>query len=1062
MRGVGLPLGSLPLPFAATLNLSTLDGTNGFRISGVALADFSGRVVASAGDVNGDGIGDLIIGAREADPNGSSSGASYVVFGRDTATVGDFLANLNLSDLDGTNGFRIKGVAAGDQSGVSVASAGDVNGDGIGDLIIGAYGADPNSVFAAGASYVVFGSNAGFGADLNLSGLDGINGFRISGEVANDVSGFSVASAGDVNGDGIDDLLIGAKFADPNASATGASYVVFGRDRATAGDFLANLNLSDLDGSNGFQISGEVTLDQSGSSVASAGDINGDGIDDLIIGARYADPNGASSGASYVVFGSDAGFVPDLNLSTLDGSNGFQINGALAGDQAGFSVASAGDVNGDGIDDLIIAAPYADPNGRFSGTTYVVFGSNAGFAATLELSGLDGSNGFRINGATLDDVSGFSVASAGDVNDDGFDDLIIGARAADPNGSMSGSSYVVFGSDAGFAAVLNLADLDGANGFRIDGAAADHRSGFSVAGAGDVNGDGIDDLIVGAPFATLNGINTSGASYVIFGQAAAQAVVETGTGGDDSYVGGALDDDLSGGAGNDILNGGLGADLLAGGLGDDTYYVDDAGDVTDETGGDGIDTVISTITRTLGAGLERLTLTGVADLDGTGNTLANILTGNDGANVLDGGDGADQLLGGLGADDLAGGAGGDLLDGGVGADAMAGGLGDDTYVVEDIGDAVTELGGEGVDRVRAGITYALGAEVENLELTGSANINGTGNGLANQIAGNSGDNILSGGGGNDVIRGNLGLDDLNGDDGNDQLLGGDGNDELYGGASNDILQGGADEDTLYGGAGLDNLDGGTGADVLYGEAGNDQLQGGDGIDLLYGGADNDVLRGGSGADVLVGGTGDDTYFVDDLSDTLTEAAGEGTADTVRASIDWTLGDNFERLILDGSSPIFGTGNALANHMTGNSGVNILEGLGGNDTLNGGLGNDILVGGTGNDILIGGGGDDRFLIRAESVFTSSNPGGRSIETDTISDYAIGQDFLDLSVIDAIAATGADDAFSIVGAFNGNAGQMTVTFAGAITTVLLDIDGDQTADYRLRINGDVTADTADWVL
>ena len=1049
------------MPFAATFNLSTLDGTNGFRISGAALADFSGRVVASAGDVNGDGIADLIIGAKDADPNGSSSGASYVVFGRDTATVGDFLADLNLSTLNGTNGFRIRGAAAGDQSGVSVASAGDVNGDGIGDLIIGAYLADPNALLSAGASYVVFGSDAGFGPDFNLSALDGTNGFRISGEAANDASGLSVASAGDVNGDGIDDLIIGARGADPNGSASGASYVVFGRDTAIAGEFLANLNLSDLNGSNGFQINGELAGDQAGFSVASAGDINGDGLGDLIIGARYADPNGTSSGAVYVVFGSNAGFGANLDLSTLSGSNGFQINGVAAGDQAGFRAASAGDVNGDGIDDLIIGAPYADPNGRYSGSSYVVFGSDAGFAATLELSALNGSNGFRLDGVALDDISGFSVASAGDVNEDGFDDLIIGARAADPNGSMSGSSYVVFGGNAGFAAVLNLADLDGANGFRIDGAAADHRSGFSVAAAGDVNGDGIDDLIVGAPFATLNAINTSGGSYVLFGQAAVQAVVETGTGGDDSYVGGALDDDLSGGAGNDILNGGLGADLMIGGLGDDTFYVDNLGDVVGENPGEGTDTVISTITWTLGADFERLTLSGVADIDGTGNALANILIGNDGANTLDGGDGADQLFGGLGADDLLGRAGGDLLDGGAGADAMAGGTGDDTYVVDNIGDAITELGGEGIDRVRASITYTLGAEVESLQLTGAGNIDGTGNNLANQIDGNSGDNILSGGGGADIIRGNGGVDGVNGDDGNDQLLGGDGNDELYGGDGSDTLSGGADSDLLYGGAGLDMLDGGSGSDILNGEAGNDKLQGGDGDDQLFGGDNNDQLTGAAGLDTLTGGLGDDTYFVDDYLDTLVEAAGEGS-DIVKASVTWVLGDNFERLILDGSADIDGSGNDLNNQITGNSGANLLFGGNGNDTLNGGLGNDEIIGGAGNDILIGGGGADVFFVQIESISASTDLIG-AVETDTISDYANGIDSLDFSDVDAdISTNGVDDAFTIVSAFDGTAGRMTLNFAGGITTVLLDVDGDNIADYRLRINGDATGDTGGWVL
>ena len=241
--------------FPANINLANLNGTTGFKLSGVAAGDASGISVSEAGDINSDGIADLIIGALFASPNGTASGASYVVFGKNPATAGDFPANLELSTLDGTTGFKLSGVAAHDYSGRSVNAAGDINGDGIADLIIGATGAGPNY---SGASYVVFGKDAAAGnfpANLELSSLDGTTGFKLSG-TAYDQSGYSVSAAGDINGDGIADLLIGAPSADPNGSYSGASYVVFGKDTAAAGNFPANLELSRLDGTTGFKLSG--------------------------------------------------------------------------------------------------------------------------------------------------------------------------------------------------------------------------------------------------------------------------------------------------------------------------------------------------------------------------------------------------------------------------------------------------------------------------------------------------------------------------------------------------------------------------------------------------------------------------------------------------------------------------------------------------------------------------------------------------------------------------------------------------------------------------------------
>ncbi len=515
------------MPDLPAIDLGSLDGTDGFRLDGAVRHDRAGFSVALAGDVNGDGFDDLIVGAYGAAGGHygyvhdkfydaevwqwisvREAGLSYVVFGHAGASP----AYLNFNAIDGENGFVLAGVDFGDFSGRSVASAGDVNGDGFDDLIVGAYRGDPGGQ-SSGESYVVFGHAGPFDPRLDLFALDGDNGFRIDGALAGDVSGWSVASAGDVNGDGYDDVIVGAFRADPDgASAAGASYVVFGH----AGGFEATLSLAALDGSNGFRLEGISNGDWSGYSVASAGDINGDGFDDLIVGANGADRPGATQiGESYVVFGHAGSFGSVIELGGLDGSNGFRLDGIDGADFAGLSVASAGDVNGDGIEDMIVGAPGADPVGRpDAGESYVVFGRTGGFGSAIDLAALDGSNGFRIDGAAHGDASGASVASAGDVNGDGYDDLIIGARRADTGGSDAGAAYVVFG-HAGGPASISLAELHNF-GFVLNGSGAGSLAGTSVASAGDLNGDGYDDLIVGAPGVFDN----AGAAYVIYGSAA--------------------------------------------------------------------------------------------------------------------------------------------------------------------------------------------------------------------------------------------------------------------------------------------------------------------------------------------------------------------------------------------------------------------------------------------------------------------------------------------------------------------------------------------------------------
>ena len=626
---------STDMPIGGVINLADLDGNNGFRLDG---GIFFRGPVSSAGDVNNDGFDDVIVGDLNADPNGRNSGSSYVVFGK----AAGFDAAMELAGLDGSNGFRLDGVAEEDYSG-SVSNAGDVNGDGFDDVIVGAYRADPNGD-ASGSSYVVFGKASGFSAAMDLSSLDGTNGFSLDGVAAYDVAGKSVSSAGDINGDGFADLLVGAPYADPNGDLSGSSYVVFGK----AAGFDAALDLSSLDGSNGFRLDGVEVYDGAGGSVSNAGDVNGDGFDDVIIGAR-ADPNGNNSGSSYVVFGKAAGFDAAMNLAGLDGSNGFRLDGVAERDYAG-GASSAGDVNGDGFDDLIIGAPGADPNGDYSGSSYVVFGRASGFSASMDLSSLDGTNGFRLDGVAAYDVAGVSVSNAGDVNGDGFDDLLVGAFGADPNGSTapnSGASYVVFGKASGFGAVLDLSSLDGTNGVRLDGVAAYDESGGSVSSAGDVNGDGFDDLIIGT--------NNISSSYVLFGRSdfGGSSEVIPGTPGDDILTGTSAADRFEAGDGNDRMIGRGGADEFLGEAGDDYIRVSDL-DFESVDGGIGNDTLALgdsglnlNLTDMAGkiSGIETIRLFGTGD-----NTLtlraADVLNLSDTTNTLRvNGNAGDRIIG---------------------------------------------------------------------------------------------------------------------------------------------------------------------------------------------------------------------------------------------------------------------------------------------------------------------------------------------------------------------------------------------------------------------------------
>ena len=313
----------------------------------------------------------------------------------------------------------------------------------------------------------------------------------------------SVAGAGDINSDGYADILVGSEFLSPNGTYSGGAYLVYGSADPDSVDLGSP-------GAWGFAIEGGAAVDFAGA-VAGAGDVNHDGFDDVIVGARGADDNGDGAGASYVVYGRSTGHTVDLG--SLAAADGFRIDGAAPSDNSGYSVAGAGDVNADGFDDVIVSSHNASPHAMSqAGSAHLVYGAAAHSVVTLSDPG---PAAVRIDGTAPGDMAGWSVAGVGDMNRDQRPDVAIGARFADPSGRQrAGAAYVVYGGLA--ASQLDLASLS-ASGVRIDGAAAKDETGTSVAGAGDVNGDGSSDILVGAPFADPGDRFDAGSAYLILG-----------------------------------------------------------------------------------------------------------------------------------------------------------------------------------------------------------------------------------------------------------------------------------------------------------------------------------------------------------------------------------------------------------------------------------------------------------------------------------------------------------------------------------------------------------------
>ncbi len=608
----------------------------------------------------------------------------------------------------------------------------------------------------------------------------------------------------------------------------------------------------------------------------------------------------------------------------------------------------------------------------------------------------------------------------------------------------------------------------------------------------------------------------------------------SGDDGDDVLYGEAGNDVLKGGDGSDLLSGGKGHNTLYGGAGNDDYVLMDNDTTVHELNEDdedsgGVDSIyvdtsfsLTDTSRGDVEYIENLTLTGSADINGSGNALDNSIYGNDGTN---------WLLGDAGSDVLYGFGGDDVLSGGKGKDTMYGGLGNDVYYIDHKLDVVTDAENGGDDEVYSKFSYSLSfTYIEDLYLSGKKNVNGYGSSFDNVIAGNRGKNKLFGNAGEDNLIGMGGKDKLYGGADDDTLNGGGGRDKLFGGAGDDyyiladtkdklfdlenggtdtvlsyvdislldtrkyrnlenITLGGTEDlnatgneaaNTINGNAGANVLKGEAGDDVLSANGGNDMLYGGAdsdslfgnaGIDILYGGDGNDVLHGGDDADTLFGGAGNDTYYLtdaDDFVDERVDGVDAGGTDTVYTDTSFSLlsdvGGTVENLMLEGREHINGTGNGADNTIVGNDAYNTLTGNGGMDTIFGNGGGDRIIGGADRDTLYA--GNDK--VADTFVYTKTSDSAYSLGltyADRIFDFESGEDKIDLSAIDANAGTKGNDSFDwghVVFGSDDHTNAVWTSSTSTATYVYADVDGDAVADLAIVVSGTLSLTEDDFIL
>ena len=973
---------------------------------------------AGADTMNGGTSSDTFVVDNAGDVINDAGGSADLVQSGITFSIASmsFIENLTLTGTAAINATGNTGnnVITGN-TGANSLAGGDGNdvliGNGGTDTLDGGLGADTMTGGAGNDTYIVDDAGDVINADpggvdtvqssitFSLATLAAVENLTLTGTASNNATGNALANTltGNIGNNSLDggtgnDSLIGNDGNDTLQGGAGNDTMIGGAGDDTyyvdVATDVVNETIAGSTGTDTVHVGGTLTTYTLGTNVENlvvdnglAFNAVGNGLNNVITGNNAGDTlnGGVGNDTMNGGTGNDTYFV-DSALDVVNDAGG-------AADTVSTSLSYTLQA-GNGIENLILTGTAADGTGN--DVNNVITGN----ASNNSLDGGDGNDSL--------------VGAAGA-------DTLIGGLGNDTLDGGAGTDSLVGGDGDDTYVIDVLGDI-------VDESASTGTDSITYTGA-------------------TGGTYTLGANIENFTATAAAAMTIVGNGADNRITGFNGNDSLRGDVGNDTLVSGNGNDTLNGGDGNDVYVLNGTGNKTiiDSSGTDEVQANITYILTDI-SGIENLTLIGTTNINGTGNSGANIITGNTGNN---------SLVGGGGDDVITGGGGNDTIDGGIGADTMTGGAGNDLYIVDDINDVVTDDPG-GNDTVQAGASFSLAllTTIEGLTLTGAGNIDGTGNALANTITGNSGNNSIDGGDGNDSLIGNAGNDTLQGGIGNDTMAGGAGNDIYYVDSAldvvNETLTGSAGIDTVHVGGALTAYTLGTNVENLIVDAsGAFNAIGNTLANVITGNDDGDTLNGGAGSDTMNGGTGNDTYVVDSASDIINDAGG---IDTVSAAISYTLqaGNGIENLTLTGTAGV-GVGNELDNFITGNASAN---------TLNGGTGVDTLVGGAGNDAYIVDGIDD--------VVTEGLGGGTDTVTfnGTSGTYLLGANIenLTLGVVSgasyALNATGNNLANLITGNAASNILDGGVNTTGVDTLV----GGAGNDIYMIRNVGDVITEAA----